>query len=457
VRQGRPSILISCPECSATVSDKAHVCPHCGFRIDTLIKCPDCGKLVRLGTAACPDCGYPFAQKPPGDSVVNGASRSHAIPEPVSKAAPTGCDTRSRIPDPPTRPNPEPSREKQYQSDPSAFVVAPNGDVIVPLSLSPKDEEFPTVTSSGKTRPTRRPLKLGWMRKLIIPAIAVLILCLLLRPQPLTYHVASIDPRFGARQVSIDGLALPAQAQDSTLGLPESVIESILQDAANRWNVALKKTAVRIDAGTAGYAVNFVFDYRQEYKNSVASINVQYSDLGNAKTAIDQEENSLESEKSRLDQEYASLNGDVAYWNSKGGATGTTYDSLVARRKAYGADVQALKQRETAYGQRVSAYKARLAEYKKVFAQAEATFKLAGGSTGENTVGTYDPNDRSITVYSYASSQDLRLIFMHELGHALGCGHASTPGSIMYSDLTNAQNLADPMPTAEDLALVGGS
>ena len=422
-----------------------------------LVRCPDCGKLVRLGTAACPDCGYPFAQKPPGDSVVNGASRSHAIPEPVSKAAPTGCGTRSRIVDPPTRTNPELLREKQYQADPSAFVVAPNGDVIVPLSLSPEDEEFPKLTSPGKTRPTRRPLKLGWMRKLIVPVVAVLILCFALRPQPLTHHIGSIDPRFGARQVSINGVALPTQVQDSTLGLPESVIESILQDAANRWNVALRKNAIRIDKGSAGYAINFVFDYRQEYKNSVASINVQYSDVCHMKTAIDQEENSLESEKSRLDQEYASLNGDIAYWNSKGGATGTTYDSLAARRKAYGADVQALKQRVTAHSQKVAAYNTRVTEYNKALALAEETFKLAGGSTTENAVGTYDPNDRSITVYSYSDSQDLRLIFMHELGHAPGCGHANTPGSIMYPDLTNAQNLADPMPTTEDLALVGGS
>jgi len=54
-------MLISCPECNTKVSDKASVCPHCGFRIDTLIRCPDCDKLVRPGTVACPGCGYPFS------------------------------------------------------------------------------------------------------------------------------------------------------------------------------------------------------------------------------------------------------------------------------------------------------------------------------------------------------------------------------------------------------------
>jgi predicted Zn-dependent protease len=274
------------------------------------------------------------------------------------------------------------------------------------------------------------------MRKLIVPAIAVLILYFALRPQPLTYHVAAIDPQFG---------------------VSESEVESVLQDATERWNVALKKTAIRIDAGTNGNAISFVFDYRQEYQNSVASINAQYSDLDGTKAAVEQERTSLDFEETQLEQELASLNSDIKYWNSKGLATGMTYDSLLARRKTYNADVQVLKQRETAYSQKVSAYNARLAEYKKVFAQAEATFKLAGGSTGENTVGIYDPNNRSITVYSYANSQDLRLILMHELGHALGCGHTNTPGSIMYPELTDAENLANPVPTAEDLALVGGS
>jgi hypothetical protein len=67
-------MLISCPECGAKVSDKAHVCPHCGFQIDTLVRCPDCGELVSLGTAKCPNCGYPFS--PTGIS-----SESSATPQ----------------------------------------------------------------------------------------------------------------------------------------------------------------------------------------------------------------------------------------------------------------------------------------------------------------------------------------------------------------------------------------
>jgi len=327
------------------------------------------------------------------------------------------------------------SPKEQYQADPSAFVVAPNGDVIVPLSFSREEEEFPKPTSPGRTKPNRRPLKLAWMCKLIIPAVALLILLFVLRPQPLTYHVAAIDPQFD---------------------VSESEVESILQDAAERWNVALKKTAIRIDAGTGGNAISFIFDYRQQYQDTVASIDVRYSDLDSTKAAIEQERSSLESETARLNQELTSFNSDIKYWNSRGDASGTTYDSLVTRREAYNSDVQAFGRRGAALNQEVAAYNARLAERKKALATAEEQFKLAGGSTTENAVGTYDPNDHSITVYSYSDSQDLRLILMHELGHALGCGHTNTPDSIMYPEFTTAVSAANPVPTAQDLELVGG-
>ena len=61
--RGVAQMLISCPGCHMKVSDKAHACPHCGFRIDALLKCPECGRLVPPETTACPSCGYPFANR----------------------------------------------------------------------------------------------------------------------------------------------------------------------------------------------------------------------------------------------------------------------------------------------------------------------------------------------------------------------------------------------------------
>ena len=58
-------MLISCPNCSTKISDKAQMCPHCGFHMDTLVKCPDCGQFALPGSSTCPSCGYPFPAEIP--------------------------------------------------------------------------------------------------------------------------------------------------------------------------------------------------------------------------------------------------------------------------------------------------------------------------------------------------------------------------------------------------------
>lgn len=317
----------------------------------------------------------------------------------------------------------------------ASFVVVPNGDRLVPMAPLGKAAVFPEPRSSGRASLTPRPFKRRGLRKLLGAAIVVVILCLLLKPQPLTYHVATIDPQFR---------------------ISEREVETIVQDAAGRWNAALNKPAILIDPGIAGATINFVFDYRQEYKNSLASINNQYSELDTTKRKIDLEKNLLEAENFRLAKEYNSLNKDIAYWNAKGGSNGTTYTTLGTRRKTYAIEVKAYNKSYTILRSGTVTYNRRVAEYNKELTKTKATFKLAGGiEGGENEVGLYDPKDNSITIYSYSDAQALRLILMHELGHALGCKHATVSHSIMYPVMTEAQNLENPRPTTEDLALIG--
>ena len=50
--------LVSCPECSSQLSDRAAQCPHCGASIEG--KCPECESLRLEGDDSCSNCGYPF-------------------------------------------------------------------------------------------------------------------------------------------------------------------------------------------------------------------------------------------------------------------------------------------------------------------------------------------------------------------------------------------------------------
>lgn len=57
-------MLINCPECNKEVSDKAEICPNCGFKINTLRqgvycpKCLECGTKTNIET--CPYCHTKF-------------------------------------------------------------------------------------------------------------------------------------------------------------------------------------------------------------------------------------------------------------------------------------------------------------------------------------------------------------------------------------------------------------
>ncbi len=62
--------LISCSNCGKEVSDKAKICPNCGYQfieeiitVETPIICEDCGTEISPDTDACPKCGCPVAEK----------------------------------------------------------------------------------------------------------------------------------------------------------------------------------------------------------------------------------------------------------------------------------------------------------------------------------------------------------------------------------------------------------
>ncbi len=62
--------LIKCSECGKEVSDKAKICPHCGFSLEKLF-CSECGKEVSADSEICSSCGYPLKKKSVSN-IING-------------------------------------------------------------------------------------------------------------------------------------------------------------------------------------------------------------------------------------------------------------------------------------------------------------------------------------------------------------------------------------------------
>lgn len=59
--------LINCPNCGKDISDKAILCPSCGFELkkdkgsskNTITKCVECGNDLPFNADICPNCGCP--------------------------------------------------------------------------------------------------------------------------------------------------------------------------------------------------------------------------------------------------------------------------------------------------------------------------------------------------------------------------------------------------------------
>lgn len=60
--------MVNCPKCGKEISDKATVCPSCGFipTKQSLVTCGECGQAYEKNAEICPNCGCPntCAEKP---------------------------------------------------------------------------------------------------------------------------------------------------------------------------------------------------------------------------------------------------------------------------------------------------------------------------------------------------------------------------------------------------------
>lgn len=56
--------IITCPECSSSISDRAVSCPGCGCPTSNFSNCPECEKVILISSDECDGCGYPLTKHP---------------------------------------------------------------------------------------------------------------------------------------------------------------------------------------------------------------------------------------------------------------------------------------------------------------------------------------------------------------------------------------------------------
>lgn len=241
-------------------------------------------------------------------------------------------------------------------------------------------------------------------------------------PAPIAYAIGDIDERFGI------------SAEEA---------RAVISEAESIWEDRTGRNLFTYDAD-AEFAINFIFDDRQETtleehqlrevldqtEGISSAMREEYEVLLNRyETLKDTYENRLRTYENRL----ATHNGEVAHWNAQGGAPTDIYERLNEEQRTLSAESAELSSIAAKLNQLVDAinelgdksnrtirdYNNRVADYNDRFREER-----------EFTQGDYQ--DGRINIYQFKDLTELRLVLVHELGHALSLDHVENPQSAMY-------------------------
>lgn len=217
----------------------------------------------------------------------------------------------------------------------------------------------------------------------------------------------------------------------------DQVIEQA-KDAANRWNQKAGEAWYEYDPNS-NFKINLVYDDRQA---RLDQINAEVADYNASSDTVKKNSEVISQNVAQYQKDLADYNAAVTYWNSQGGAPTDIYNQLNAAQQELESRRIKINQDLQLYNLQVDANNANL---------SDLTTKIDAQKNKIETQGEYK-GDR-IDVYTFGDLDELRLVLMHELGHALTTNHAEKSTSIMYYLLAD-QNEKDPHPTDEDIALI---
>jgi len=258
--------------------------------------------------------------------------------------------------------------------------------------------------------------------------------------ETLFYSLGNIDPRFN---------------------ISREEILNIIQSSESVWEKELGKNVFEYREG-AEFKINFIFDERQERTDEQSKLNEHLESLEYDKENLSEEYQKKYSAYNKVSSEYEKkiayyekevddFNEEVEKWNKKGGLSEEKYEDLKDKEK----ELEELKDELDAERKRIN----RLAEEVNKIVNKEntlvenynkriQTYRDKFGEATEFNQGEYD--GISINIYQFHEDNDLILVLVHELGHALGINHVENSQSIMYYLMEN-QDLENIHLTAEDL------
>lgn len=250
---------------------------------------------------------------------------------------------------------------------------------------------------------------------------------------PLDWTIGDVDPRFELTAAR----ALAAARR-----------------AASIWEEAVGADLFTFE-GPSAFPISFEFDDRQA-RSGVRRR--RRDDLDTVAERLERRKEELEAASERFEsasaryrreadayeRRMAAYNAEVARWNERGGAPPEARAALDETREALSRERASLSNAESelrALGDRidgeVDAANEQIREHARDEERFAADFPLVATESGRYVESVRWQDDRiesvsrAIRIFRFDDPDDLVLVLAHELGHALGLGHAAARGAVM--------------------------
>lgn len=249
---------------------------------------------------------------------------------------------------------------------------------------------------------------------------------------------------------------------DARFGITEDEFRQTISQAEKPWEEALGYDIFRYDLN-ATFPINLIFDERQARTIESQALGAEWTAAQSQQSTIQGQYESLSSELTKarraydasvadFDERLARYNSRVAHWNSGPRIDQAELNQIQREEKRLRQDQARLEGDRN----RVNALIAEANRYVRAGEQiAEAynerleTFTKTYGTGGLFDQGVYEGT--GIDIFQFDDRDHLRMVLVHELGHALGVEHVAGPTSIMYPTL-GAQDVKHIALSAEDRA-----
>ncbi len=263
---------------------------------------------------------------------------------------------------------------------------------------------------------------------------------------PLTYAVVEVDERFKLNQADV---------------------ETAVSEATAIWENSLNQDIFRptVDTTTADLLISFIFDERQERTTAEVrererlaavealsgEVQATYERLA---ADIGEREAAYERDAAAYDRALARYNSIVAEYNTEGGAPPEVFDELALEAERLNQEAERLSAELVGINDGIDDLNQLAAEGSVLvsrFNERVDDFNATFADGREFTQGDY--RNGEINIYSFTDFEELNVVLVHELGHALGIDHVPDPVAYMHY-LLGAQLAGQPLQPDDIAAFV---